>query len=386
MIQALIYAGTYLILILTRQINRNKIFGEIFSYIVNFSLLILFLITHVSGEIVNGLIIALSALVINIIYELMKNKEDNISGEHYLQPFKILLFGYAILDYIIPELAFTWHLLFGSLITLLFFFIIKEQKLKFTYFIVYFMVSILVYLSNINLLHSYNYEISVIAPILAFIACLIPFYITQIKKEQYEKFDVVTFILILLSIFSFIFNEKVFIMQETAKSLTVLAIYIILIIAYRNRKVLYTLSSLATMVPFNILISNMDLSYSVDSIVRSAFYLTLIPLLCRNVPKLQERDLLLTIFYSLIMYNVIFIDGLEIGLYVGFVALLLILFGFINKDYKSIFMLGIILTALNIIFQLRELWIKIPFWLYLLVAGMILIGLVMYKGIKKMNK
>jgi hypothetical protein len=225
-----------------------------------------------------------------------------------------------------------------------------------------------------------------VAVILTFISTLVPFYITQINDNQYKQFEVPSYLLMLVSILTFIFSKEVFIMQETMRALTVLVIYIVLAIAYRNRKVLYTISTIATVVPFNIFLRYIDVSNNTNEIIQSAFYLILVPLLCRNIEKLQDRDTVSTILYIYIMLPVIFTDGLEIGLYVGFVSLLMILFGFIKKGYRLMFRLGVTITIVNIIFQLRELWLKIPFWLYLLLAGMILIGLVMYKAINKMKK
>ena len=41
---------------------------------------------------------------------------------------------------------------------------------------------------------------------------------------------------------------------------------------------------------------------------------------------------------------------------------------------------------LNIIVQLQTVWEKVPFYLYLLVFGLGIIGFVSYKELKKINK
>ncbi len=48
-------------------------------------------------------------------------------------------------------------------------------------------------------------------------------------------------------------------------------------------------------------------------------------------------------------------------------------------------MTGIITTVCNIMYQLREIWIQVPFWLYLLVGGLSIIVFVTYKEIKNMQ-
>ena len=71
-----------------------------------------------------------------------------------------------------------------------------------------------------------------------------------------------------------------------------------------------------------------------------------------------------------------------VGIYIGIVALILILIGIFSKNYKIMTTVGIIVTVINILYQLNYLWGTIPFWLYLLLGGLVLIGLVTYKELK----
>ena len=72
-----------------------------------------------------------------------------------------------------------------------------------------------------------------------------------------------------------------------------------------------------------------------------------------------------------------------IGIYIGIVGLIIIFIGYINKSLMPIFKFGVILTIINIIIQLKDLWNAIPFWLYLLTCGIAIISFVTYKEIKK---
>ena len=69
--------------------------------------------------------------------------------------------------------------------------------------------------------------------------------------------------------------------------------------------------------------------------------------------------------------------------FIGIMALLYILLGLLTDEYKNFFIIGIIFTVINVIYQLRNLWVMVPLWLYLLTIGSILIGLVTYKEIKR---
>ena len=60
----------------------------------------------------------------------------------------------------------------------------------------------------------------------------------------------------------------------------------------------------------------------------------------------------------------------------------MVLIGFI-KDFKKLKITGIILFILNLLYQLKDYWNKIPLAIYLLVIGLILIGIVIIKELKE---
>ena len=57
-----------------------------------------------------------------------------------------------------------------------------------------------------------------------------------------------------------------------------------------------------------------------------------------------------------------------------------------NDKYKFHFYVGVVFTILNIIYQLRDIWSVIPFWLYLLIGGLVLIFVATQKQMKKIEK
>ena len=64
------------------------------------------------------------------------------------------------------------------------------------------------------------------------------------------------------------------------------------------------------------------------------------------------------------------------------IGIITIIIGYYQKELKYFFSAGILITILNIIYQLK-IWTKIPFWLYLLIGGLSIIGFVTYKEMKK---
>mgnify|MGYP006988854306 CR=1 FL=1 len=81
-----------------------------------------------------------------------------------------------------------------------------------------------------------------------------------------------------------------------------------------------------------------------------------------------------------------FIESWTIGIYVGIIALILIIIGTLKKEYKGILIEGIIITIINILYQLSYMLKELPLWIYTLLAGLTLIGLVTYKITKNEKK
>jgi hypothetical protein len=64
----------------------------------------------------------------------------------------------------------------------------------------------------------------------------------------------------------------------------------------------------------------------------------------------------------------------------------MIIFGSIKKEYRAILVEGIIILIANIIIQLWEFWGILPVWVYLLVGGLTLIGIVTVKELCRNNE
>jgi hypothetical protein len=102
--------------------------------------------------------------------------------------------------------------------------------------------------------------------------------------------------------------------------------------------------------------------------------------ICRDINSKKTISLIGLIIALLI---VIFRQDIIVGIYIGVIAIGLLFIGYNYKDYNNLFKFGVIVLIINIIYQLGDLWEQIPFWLYLLVGGLSIIGFVTYKEIKK---
>jgi len=81
------------------------------------------------------------------------------------------------------------------------------------------------------------------------------------------------------------------------------------------------------------------------------------------------------------VFNII-TNELLVSLIISVITILMVIFGFI-KDFKKVKISGIILFIVNLVYLLRDFWSDIPLAIYLLVIGLALIGIVIFKEIKE---
>ena len=127
---------------------------------------------------------------------------------------------------------------------------------------------------------------------------------------------------------------------------------------------------------------NLDRIY-VMLINRSVILILTIALSFILVRNKKVTSIILAIVLPLIILSLIYEINIAIAIYIGCLSLAMIIFGFIKKEYKPIYIEGIIFLIANLVIQLWEFWGVLPVWVYLLVGGLTLIGIVTVKELKK---
>ena len=140
------------------------------------------------------------------------------------------------------------------------------------------------------------------------------------------------------------------------------------------------LSTIAT----NYLLEDMDEIYKL-LITRGMFTIMAILISLVIIRKHQINNLFLGIALPIVLLSVIWKIDIAVALFVGIIALIMIIFGAIKKEYKVLYVEGIVFTIMNVIIQLSSLWGEIPFYTYLLIGGFVLIGIVTIKELRKTN-
>jgi len=116
---------------------------------------------------------------------------------------------------------------------------------------------------------------------------------------------------------------------------------------------------------------------------RSIFLISTI-LICFTILKNHKRNnVLLAVVLPLILLSILFEIDFVVALFIGIISISMIILGFVNKEYKTVYVEGIVFTILNLVIQLWELWGMLPVWAYLLIGGLSLIGVVTFKELKK---
>lgn len=115
--------------------------------------------------------------------------------------------------------------------------------------------------------------------------------------------------------------------------------------------------------------------------------LVLIALICLIFVRNKKSSYIISaIILPIVVLSLAYKVDIAVGLYIGCLALAMIIFGSIKKEYRAILVEGIIILIANIIIQLWEFWGILPVWVYLLVGGLTLIGIVTVKELCRNNE
>lgn len=152
-----------------------------------------------------------------------------------------------------------------------------------------------------------------------------------------------------------------------------------------NSELLKKITEIAIVFPlFNLLVVH-DLNYRLNNIAKSILILYIVFIIVKYfINKNKSVWAMIGICISLI--GIFFQTDLYYALYIGLLGVLVMIFGYNSKTFSQLFKFGAGIIIANIIIQLRFLWTKVHFSLYLLFAGLGIIAFVTYKELKKVDK
>lgn len=165
-------------------------------------------------------------------------------------------------------------------------------------------------------------------------------------------------------------------------SIISIILFIILYLIYADERMKYTVISFVVY-PLNLLLKTIDANVIKD-ILSLFIYMIPITLLLRKVFNVEEdvSNIIEGVILSLMFVMFIFNINLQVGLTLGIISVLSIIIGLVFK-YKSYNITGYVTLVLTVIIQTFELWGKMPWWVYLLITGIILVVLAALRESKK---
>ncbi|MFR5756240.1 MAG: hypothetical protein ACLUD7_02190 [Lachnospiraceae bacterium] len=192
----------------------------------------------------------------------------------------------------------------------------------------------------------------------------------------FEAFhSIISLVLIICLINNLGFNNFI-------SSIISIILFIILYLIYADERMKYTVISFVVY-PLNLLLKTIDVNVIKD-ILSLFIYMIPITLLLRKVFNVEEdvSNIIEGVILSLMFVMFIFNINLQVGLTLGIISVLSIIIGLVFK-YKSYNITGYVTLVLTVIIQTFELWGKMPWWVYLLITGIILIVLAALRESKK---
>ena len=192
----------------------------------------------------------------------------------------------------------------------------------------------------------------------------------------FEAFhSIISLVLIICLINNLGFNNFI-------SSIISIILFIILYLIYDDERMKYTVISFVVY-PLNLLLKTIDVNVIKD-ILSLFIYMIPITLLLRKVFNVEEdvSNIIEGVILSLMFVMFIFNINLQVGLTLGIISVLSIIIGLVFK-YKSYNITGYVTLVLTVIIQTFELWGKMPWWVYLLITGIIFIVLAALRESKK---
>lgn len=355
-------------------INHSKISDDSLYKMTNQILYYIFTIFYFLSSLDESLEMTIISSIIILFSNLLNiylNKEDIINT--YVQPLPILLLVTSLTNYINKEIEIKCISVIAilALIYTLIYHCVKNEKTKKIYY----------YISIISLVISLITAYESLEKLTALIVVVGFTYHYLIETEKKKK--TITYIALLISIYITIIPISLLSLPTTYNALITLWIYILIEFFQQEENHFKSITSIAIAIPSYTIISNLVISYEYQAILNTTLSLYILYLIIKLfIRNKNTKKIFSIIAISLLLLNILE-TNLIIGIYIGIIGLIVIMIGYYNKEYKDLFITGIAITIINILYQLQDLWSKIPFWLYLLITGLGLIIFVTYKELKK---
>ena len=173
-----------------------------------------------------------------------------------------------------------------------------------------------------------------------------------IPKSKNVK--IVSYIALLISIYLTMVNVELLPLPTAYNALITLWIYVLIKFFQKEEHIIESISSIAIVIPAYTIINNLTLIYEIQIVLETTLSLYVLYLFVKLFIKDPKNKNLIFIIGLAILLLSILEANVIIGIYIGIVGIIVMMYGFYQKDQKDFFTAGIAIVVINIVYQLKD--------------------------------
>ncbi|MBO4245758.1 MAG: hypothetical protein J5892_03345 [Bacilli bacterium] len=382
-----IYIFYYLFTKIFNKKNEDVLFKA--NQVIAFIFSIFLVLDNVDLNCAVFFITTLAVLLINILSSITSK-----SGVYSLfRPLIIIANVIAIVnifDYYLIDVSAFSALVIISFISLLAHFIARKESIKGLYLA----VSLVLISFNIigNIVTSDISKTTLLIQLIGLLTAFITYVYSLIKGNKNKGYIFIG----IYSLITYLFMLSIIFMKHDFMGIGVgigaIICYIVTLINYfipfknKANKFILTVYSI---IPFAVMIDQLNLNSNLNDLLLSLYLILDLFMVILPINKKQSllKHILFIIFITIIIIIDIYAPGIYLSILAGVTSLGLIIYSLVQKKYTTAyFIIGIITSILNLMYALKDVWREVPFWLYLLFGGLVVIVLCTVLLIKEANK
>lgn len=336
----------------------------------------------IKGDYILPFVCSIIFLLSNIVNKNDYLRVGNNKVDYYVQPLAIFLVTistFLLMSNTLIECIFTYFFTIMCSIYLGMFLISKEEMIKKIYYYSLTMFSVFLFFQSL-------YTSSYLVPCMSLVFAGSLF---TLRREEYQESFILNEAFLLLNIYALIMIKFTDV-SSILKNILVLIIFSLFAYILKDKKSRGLVLVSMTLPAFSLILllsSSSDVVKLFASILNSliAFYFFYI-ISVYFLDDKTDKDQYWSVVIPLVLLQNIFSNNIIQGVFVGVVGITLLLLCANDDRYKTLFKVGVAITIINILIHLGGYLLVIPFWLYLLLGGIVLIAFVTRKEINKSNQ
>lgn len=364
--------NSYIVPIKEKDININFIIYSILTIILLF-------ITYSNQSYLGPLLITLTYIIVNVISKRGLFNTYKVEISSFLEPVSFMGLFIAISTTLFRNLDLIYAISITTLVYCIIHHITKKDLTKNIYYISIItglFITLIMCSSSLNLPTTI---ITIISSLYIFCKSLVDKHNKKITKEYLA----ISSIFMLTSLFvPFVYINILNINIFLISFLFVFVMLLLVIIV--DAQTVSKIACVYVVFPLLSISLQTDMSYILGNILNSFILLYMAYIVIKFYINNKVLKNIISILCILLFTRPLFFEAnLYAIIFVGLVGVISIIIGIRKDELFPLFITGIIYTIVNIIYRFWLLLDRMPYWLYLLIGGMLLVIYVTYSEIKK---